>query len=147
MEKQKTIRVKTLAWIERDGFLFVVKNHDSVKGDDYYRPVGGCVEFGESTSAALHREIKEELDTTIAIGGEPLILENIFTCDGETGHEIVYLYPACFKDPGFYERKPFNLHETNGEELEATWINLKECLRGELRLVPETLLDWYHARR
>ncbi len=146
MKVHNIIRVKVLAWIEQNGYLFVVKMHDSVKGDDYYRPVGGCVEFGESTSVALHREMKEELDTVLTISGEPLILENIFTCDGETGHEIVFLYPARFDNPGFYERKLFTLHEANGEALEASWINLAECLRAEMRLVPEALLDWYRAR-
>ena len=147
MKKQQNIRVKVLAWIEQDSDLFVVKMHDSVKGDDYYRPVGGCVEFGETTSAALHREMKEELNAGITISGDPLILENIFTCDGEMGHEIVYLYPVRFEDPGFYEQKLFNLHETNGENLEASWISLEECLRGKMRLVPEALLDWYRASR
>jgi ADP-ribose pyrophosphatase YjhB (NUDIX family) len=146
MKVHNIIRVKALAWIEQDGYLFVVKMHDSVKGDDYFRPVGGCVEFGESTIAALHREMNEELNTTLTISGEPLIMENIFTCDGEPGHEIVYLYPARFDDPGYYERKLFTLHEANGEALESSWINLEECLRAELRLVPEALLDWYRAR-
>jgi ADP-ribose pyrophosphatase YjhB (NUDIX family) len=147
MKVHNTIRVKTLAWIEHDNFLFVVKMHDSDKADDYYRPPGGSVEFGETTSEALHREMKEEMNTTITIKGSPLIIENLFMCDGEMGHEIDYLYPAHFNDERYYEMKSFDLIEANGETFQASWISLERCLSGELRLVPEALLNWYHARQ
>jgi len=147
MKKQAKIRVKVLAWIENGGCLFVVRMHDCVKGDDYYRPIGGSVEFGETTTAALHREVKEELDTTIYITGEPLVMENIFTCDGINGHEIDYLYPARFIDPMYSARKVFPLVEDNIETFDATWIDLETFLRGDLRLVPEGLLEWYRKRR
>ncbi len=137
------IRLKSLAWIEDKGELFVVCNHDSVKGDDYYRPIGGSVGFGERTLDAIHREVREELGTTITIIGEPLILENIFTCDGKPGHEIDFLYPARFDDLAFYERKPYLLCEDSGETFEAMWVGIEHCLNGHLRLVPEFLIDWY----
>lgn len=147
MKKQAKIRVKVLAWIEDNGNLFVVRMHDSVKGDDYYRPIGGSVEFGETTTAALHREVKEELDTTIHIIGEPLVMENIFTCDGVKGHEIDYLYPARFIDPKYSARKVFPLVEDNIETFDAAWIDLEKFLHSDLRLVPEDLLEWYRIAR
>jgi len=140
------IRLKTLAWIEEDHSLFVVKNHDSVKGDDYYRPIGGSVNFGERTVDALLREITEELDTTITITGDPLIVENIFSCDGVTGHEIDYIYPARFTDPDFYNRRTYSLREDSGETFDAVWIEIEDCLNGIYRLVPEELLEWYRSR-
>jgi len=147
MREQNNIRVKVLAWIEEDGHLFVVRMHDSVKGDDYYRPIGGSVEFGETTKSALHREVLEELGTAITITGEPLVLENLFTCDGKPGHEIDYIYPSKFVDPAFMQHRVFTLKEANGTEFEATWIDQSSFLNGTLRLVPEALLDWYHAKR
>jgi 8-oxo-dGTP pyrophosphatase MutT (NUDIX family) len=39
----------------------VAHGHDSVKSEDFYRPLGGGIEFGELSEAALRREIKEEL--------------------------------------------------------------------------------------
>lgn len=111
------IRLKTLAWIEENGELFVVRNHDSVKGDDYYRPIGGSVNFGERTVDALRREVQEELGTTISITGEPLIIENIFTCDGKAGHEIDYLFPHSLIRPSFMSDGSLTLLRKAGSAL------------------------------
>ena len=143
MEKQNGIRVNALAWLQEDDYLFVVKMHDNAKGDDYYRPIGGSVEFGETTRDALLREVKEELGTGIKITGKPLILENLFTCDGEQGHEIDYIYPSKFLNPVFTQHHTHPLVEADGNIFEAAWIDLSSFLNGELRLVPEALLDWY----
>lgn len=147
MEKQSRIRVKSLAWIEEDGSLFVVKMTDKVKMDYYYRPIGGSVEFGELAFDAVQREAQEELSAEIQITGNPLVLENLFTCDGEPGHEIVYLFPCRFVDQIFYDRKTFKLTEIDGSHWDALWVKLEDCLDGSLRLVPEALLDWYKKRQ
>lgn len=143
MEIQSRIRVKSLAWIEDGDFLFVVKMADKVKGDFYYRPVGGTVEFGELALATVQREVLEELNTEIEVNGEPLILENIFTCDGETGHEIDYFFPCRFSDQSFYKRNTFDLTEADGSHWQAMWVKIVDCLDGTIRLVPEALLEWY----
>jgi len=143
MDNQTRIRVKALAWIEEKGMLFVVKMHDAVKGDDYYRPVGGSVEFGERSHEAVVREVQEELSTEIALLAPPFAVENLFTCDGKPGHEIDFLFPARFTDISFYERKRYRLVEMNGDEAEALWIPINECVSGALRLVPEELSTWY----
>lgn len=141
MENQSKIRVKSLAWITDLQALFVVKMFDRVKGDFYYRPVGGTVEFGETALETLHRELKEELNTTVAVTGSPLILENIFVCDGVKGHEIDYLFPCKFNDPVFYERKRYALLEADGTTWDALWIPIADCLTGTYRLVPEVFVE------
>lgn len=141
--KPHRIRVKALAWIEDKGMLFVVKMHDSVKGDDYYRPVGGSVEFGERSHETVVREVQEELNTEIKLIAPPFIVENHFICDGEQGHEIDFLFPARFTDLTFYERNVFRLVEANGDEADALWIPIAECISRALRLVPEELNQWY----
>lgn len=146
MKKQTRIRVKALAWIEDKGMLFVVKMHDEVKGDDYYRPVGGSVEFGERAHQTVLREVEEELQTQIATVAPPFVIENLFTCDGERGHEIDFLFPARFTDIHYYERKSYPLLEANGETFEALWIPIGDCITGKLRLVPEELVTWYNNK-
>ena len=48
-----------------------------------------------------------------------------------------------FTDISFYERKRYRLVEMNGDEAEALWIPINECVSGALRLVPEELSTWY----
>jgi 8-oxo-dGTP pyrophosphatase MutT (NUDIX family) len=136
------IKVKALAWIEDGGSIFVVTMPDSVKGDKYYRPIGGTVEYGETGLQTVKRELMEELNAEIEVIGEPLILENLFTCDGKFGHEIDLVYPARLVEKSFLERKVFPLVEINGEEFQALWVPMADCLSGKLRLVPEPLLEW-----
>jgi len=146
MNRQTRIRIKALAWIEDKGFLFVVKMHDIVKGDDYYRPVGGSVEFGEHAHEAVNREVQEELKTEIALLAPPFVVENLFSCDGKAGHEIDFLFPARFTDIRFYEHKIYDLVEANGDTADALWIPITDCITGKLRLVPEELNQWYSQK-
>lgn len=143
---QKRIRVKALAWIEDKDMLFVVRMHDSVKGDDYYRPVGGSVEFGEPSHETVLRELREELNTEIELIASPFVVENHFVCDGKAGHEIDFLFPARFTDLAFYERKTYRLVEANGDVADALWIPIADCVSGNLRLVPEELPNYYANR-
>lgn len=140
------IRVKSLAWIKHEDRLLVVEFFDIVKRDHYYRAPGGTVEFGELTLETLHRELHEELGGVVQVCGDPLILENLFTCNGEPGHEIVYLYPCQFTDQTLYTKNDLELTEANGEILPVRWINLQDCLDDRFRLVPEGLIKWYRNR-
>jgi 8-oxo-dGTP pyrophosphatase MutT (NUDIX family) len=127
----RNIKVKSLAWIEKQGMIFVVRMPDSVKMDQFYRPIGGSVEYGETSLEAVIREVKEELQTEIQVTGKPLILENLFTCDGKFGHEIDFIYPASFVDSRFYENKSYRLIEADGCEFTALWIPISDCLNGK----------------
>ncbi len=58
----------------------------------YHRLIGGSVEHGETHSAAIHREVSEELSASISDLRCVGVVENIFRIDGEAGHEIVFVY-------------------------------------------------------
>jgi len=74
----------------------VSRDYDSLKQDYYYyRPLGG-IEFGETSRDAIIREIREELSAEIEDVRWLGTLENIFTLDGEPGHEIVMVCHADF---------------------------------------------------
>ena len=48
-----------------DGALLLAFGHDHVKGQDFYRPLGGHIEFGERAEEAARREIMEELGAAV----------------------------------------------------------------------------------
>lgn len=62
----KTIQV-VAAVIERDGRIFATQRGYGAFKDGWEFP-GGKIEPGETPEAALAREIREELDTEIAVG-------------------------------------------------------------------------------
>ena len=120
--------------------ILVDKGHDVVKGNSYYRPLGGAIEFGERAADALRREIREEIGA--AITGLRLlgILENFFTFEGQPGHEHVWVYDALFVDESLYDRDRITGSEISGSLISAEWLSLEE-LRG-LRLYPEGIYDF-----
>src|SRR6476619_6756649 len=82
--------------------IFVAEGIDPAKGQTFYRPLGGSIEFGERSAATVTRELREELDAELTNLSYLGTLENIFTYNGEAGHEIVLVYTADFARPDLY---------------------------------------------
>jgi 8-oxo-dGTP pyrophosphatase MutT (NUDIX family) len=139
MRKPK-IRPIVLCLFRHGDRILVSRDYDSVKQEHYYRPLGGGIEFGETSRDAIIREIREELDAEI----ENLIwlgtLENLFILEGEPGHEIALIYDATFVDRSIYERDSLIGHEREvGLSFVAEWKSFDELRRDPARLVPEGL--------
>lgn len=66
------------------------------------------------------------------------VLENQFVCDGEPGHEIVFVYDGCFSDESVYRRDSLSLTESDGKVLPVCWRRL-DWFDDYHRLVPEGL--------
>ena len=136
--KPHHIRVVAICVFRRENSVLVFEGYDSVKGSHFFRPLGGGVEPGETSRAAVAREIEEEMDlhaTDFVFLG---VLENLFTLDGDPKHEIVFVYDGRFADESVYEREELNGYEANGAPLRATWRRLDSFDENQ-RLVPEGL--------
>jgi len=132
------IRVVALCVFQRDGRILVYEGYDSVKRMRFFRPLGGGVEAGETSRAAVAREIKEELELE-AVDFKLLgVFENIFTLDGAPKHEIVFVYDGRFADEAVYAHEALHGVEANGEPLRASWRDLDSFDEAH-RLVPEGL--------
>ena len=134
------IRPIVLCLFRHGDRILVSRDYDSVKQEHYYRPLGGGIEFGETSRDAIIREIREELDAEIenltCLGA----LENLFVLEGEPGHEIALVYDATFVDRSIYERDSLIGHEREiGLSFVAEWKSLDELRRDPARLVPEGL--------
>ena len=61
MIKPPFIRVIAICIFRRNNRILVFEGFDAVKSSPYYRPLGGGIELGETSEAALIREIGEEI--------------------------------------------------------------------------------------
>ncbi len=71
--EKKTIHVAAAVIIGGDRIFATQRGYGDWK--DYWEFPGGKIEPGETPEAALHREILEELDTEIAVGGKIATIE------------------------------------------------------------------------
>ena len=61
IDLQKHIRPIALCVIRHDDAVFVFEGYDPLKDQTFYRPLGGGIEFGETSEQAIRREMREEI--------------------------------------------------------------------------------------
>jgi 8-oxo-dGTP pyrophosphatase MutT (NUDIX family) len=139
------IRVIVLGLVQSGDRLLVAEGYDIVKRESFYRPLGGGVEFGETSLAALKREFWEEIQAELVNICYLGCLENLFTFNGERGHEWVQLYRCGFANSWFYQQAKWTFIEPENAQhqpIQASWVELARFRTGELRLVPEACLQY-----
>ncbi|MEA5463096.1 NUDIX hydrolase [Leptothoe sp. PORK10 BA2] len=131
------IRPIVLGLIQHQGHLFVSKGIDKVTDQAFYRFLGGGIDFGETSIDALKREFQEEIQAELTNIEYLTCLDNLFTCHGKPGHELIQLFRCDFVDPDFYHLdQTYTLIE--GEDRhDAIWIPTDQVQAGVLNLVPE----------
>jgi ADP-ribose pyrophosphatase YjhB (NUDIX family) len=137
--KPDRIRVLALAIIRRGDEMLLMEGYDPAKGQTFYRPLGGGVEFGERARDALIREFAEELGAELVNIHYLGTLENVFTFDGQPGHEILLLFQVDFADETLYARDDLVAIEDQ-ERIPTAWKRLAE-FTDETPLYPEGLRD------
>lgn len=125
--KKHTIRPLAICVFHHNGRILAAEGYDPVKGQTFYRPLGGAIEFGEHSAAAIERELAEELGAAVTDLRYLGALENIFTYNGEMGHEIVMVYDGVFADRSLYEREVIEGSEDDGVAFRAVWVSLNDC--------------------
>jgi ADP-ribose pyrophosphatase YjhB (NUDIX family) len=123
----------------RDGERILVTEFNE-NGRLYYRPLGGTIEFGERGEAAVRREFHEEIQAGLEAVRYLGTLENIYTNDGQRGHEIVLIYDGRLADARLYEKEVI-LGDELGEPFRAVWKRLDEFGPGRPPLYPNGLLE------
>ncbi|MBD2525323.1 MULTISPECIES: NUDIX hydrolase [unclassified Nostoc] len=142
MNKAGEIRVIALGLIRDGERIFVSEGYDPVKQETFYRALGGGVDFGETSHAALEREFQEEIQADLRNIKYLGCIENLFTFNGRQGHEIIQLYQCDFVDSKFYQLESLIFSESQHHKHRALWIDISRFESGELRLVPEVFFEY-----
>jgi 8-oxo-dGTP pyrophosphatase MutT (NUDIX family) len=123
--------------------ILVGEGYDPVKQETFYRPLGGGIEFGELAEETIHRELREEVGAEAVSVQYLFTLENIFTFNGEPGHEIVMVFDGRLAENALYERKIIEGEEFDPfrkAPLKAVWKQIDE-FGLQSPLYPEGLLE------
>jgi 8-oxo-dGTP pyrophosphatase MutT (NUDIX family) len=119
--------------------ILVAEGHDSKKGQTFYRPLGGTIEFGERGDETVRREFHEEIAADLTEVRYLGLLENIFIYEGQRGHEVVLVYDGRLSDANLYEKETFHGDEL-GLPFQAVWKRLDEFGPGKPPVYPDGLL-------
>jgi len=148
--KPNAIRPIAICVFQHDGRILVVEGYDPLKQQAYYRPLGGAIEFGEYSADTIVRELQEELGAAVTNLRYLGALENVFTYNGQQGHEIVMVYDGAFADATLFEQPHLGGAEDNGAPFRAVWLSLADCRRPAAPPVYPTglleLLEGSHAK-
>lgn len=79
--------VRVSALLVQEGQIYLARSADG----EYYL-LGGALEVGEDTVAAMKRELLEEIGLSVAVGPLAFVVENQFERLGRQHHQIEFLY-------------------------------------------------------
>lgn len=96
------------------------------KGGEYYFFPGGHVEIGETSDEALAREIDEELHVGVKKAAFIGLVENYYTEEGKSHHEINIIFQVWLSSLDF---------KVTEKHIEFEWIDIKELKK--VRVLPE----------
>ena len=141
MRKAGEIRVLALGIVQDGERIFISQGYDPVKQQTFYRAMGGGVDFGETSIDALQREFQEEIQAELTNIRYLGCLENLFTFNGQQGHEILQVYQCNFVNSKFYELEQLVFAEGDRQKT-ALWVEISRFTSGELKLVPAQFLEY-----
>jgi ADP-ribose pyrophosphatase YjhB (NUDIX family) len=140
------LRALAVCVVRRDDSILVFEGHDRLKDQTFYRPLGGTIEFGEASSEAVKREFREEIGTELVDLSLLGVLENIFTYEGNPGHEIIFVYEGRLESEKLYQIQETTGVEDGGGTFRVIWKSLSDFVPGGDPLYPDGLLDLLSAK-
>ena len=138
MNKFNEIRPIVLGLAIKNGKVLVSEGYDKVKGQTFYRCLGGGIEFLEKSDEALKREFKEEIGADVTVKDFLGLQENIFTFNGKNGHELIFIYTVDIKDSDYKDEYTI-IDEVNSF---AKWIDIEQFKSGKEILYPTAVVEY-----
>lgn len=139
-QTKPSIRPIVLGVSIHEGKILVFESKDRNTGRVFFRPLGGGIEFGETSEEAVVRELKEEMGEDVMVSQLLAVLESLFYFENKQHHELVFTYEIQFLNQEVYEQESWNCQE-QGSNFEARWIPLSYFEENPDLLAPKGLLQ------
>lgn len=117
----QNIRIIALGLIRNGNKFLFDQMNDPAKNLCFLRPIGGGIEFAETSEQAMIREVKEEINSKVSHLNLLGNFENIFMFNNQPKHEIVYLYDIKLADKALYEMDNIPVKEQSNNRV-AKWV-------------------------
>jgi len=143
MENNLPIRVKAMCLFMHEGRVLVANGNtlrarsEECKAEpgNFYRAIGGTIDFSETSEQGVRREIREELGSEIEDLELLDVIESIFVYEGQQNHEIAFLYKGKLTNEDILHLDIFHVVEDT-YEFDAEWIAIEQILNGDTPLYP-----------
>lgn len=132
----KKIRAKSVCLFRHKGKVLLAEAYDPVKKEHFVMPIGGGIEFGETSETAAKREVQEEIGAVVTDMSLLGVSENIFSFEGNPGHEVVFVYEGRFEDTHLYQQEVIHGIESNGTPLTLRWFETEYLKSDKVRFYP-----------
>ena|SRR3990172_5948040 len=135
------IRQVAVCVFRKDGRILLVEGYDHSRKQIFFRPLGGEIAFGERGENTIRREIRKVLSSEVVEVKYLGLLENIFTFNDQTYHELVLVYEGRLSNPLLYEAGEMTGNESGEENaVKVVWKRLDEFGESDPPLYPDGLL-------
>jgi len=138
--KKNRVRAIAICVFRNADRILVAEGFDEIKNQKFYRPLGGTIEFGEYSDETVRRELMEEIQVEVSDLRYLGTLENIFTFNGEKGHEVVFVYDGKLINTALYEKDVLQGDEL-GTPFWAVWFDLRTLGPNSPLLYPTGLAE------
>lgn len=133
------IRNVAVGLVVRDGHALVEIYPATDRHAEFARALGGGIEFGETATAAVRREFREELDVGLADVELLAITENIFDAGWARGHEVVHVFAV--KSVGL-DQLPLDAElRVTDNHTTARWMPLEALDSEDLPFYPVGIIE------
>ena len=138
-----------LALIRRGREILVEEGRDETKNETFFRLLGGTIDFGERGADSVRRELREELGVETDVERFLTTVENLFTYEGEPGHEIALVYECSLRDRRLYALDAWAAVETTAAGSithRISWMDVEAFVSGGATLYPDGVTELMLSR-
>ncbi|MEM3670934.1 MAG: NUDIX domain-containing protein [Thermoprotei archaeon] len=115
--------------------VLVYRMKDEHSGSTFYRFVGGKVNFGEKSADTICREVKEETGLELRNPRLLTVVENVFTYNGVTRHEVDFIYDGTLSGKAHQPGDTLQCDD-DGRKFVAKWKTSRELEYEGLPVYP-----------